>query len=52
MNLDTNGMLLPVRRAGDVGGQGGVELKTADIPPHTHRLGSGHPCPAPGQALP
>ena len=37
-NLDADGVLLPVRRPGETGGESGVELRISDLPPHTHRL--------------
>jgi hypothetical protein len=49
LNLDANGMLVPVRHAGDIGGQAGVELLIADIPPHTHRLSIGEVAPPPSR---
>jgi hypothetical protein len=45
MNLDANGVLVPVRSAGETGGQAGVELQLADIPPHTHRFALGKSVP-------
>ena len=38
LNLDANGVLLGGHEAGETGGQAGVELLLADVPPHTHRL--------------
>ena len=38
LNLDANGVLTPVRKAGETGGRAGVELTVSDLPPHTHRF--------------
>jgi hypothetical protein len=49
LNLDANGLLVPVRKPGETGGQAGVELLIPDIPPHAHRLSIAEVAPPPGR---